>query len=246
MRDPSIVLLLLAAAAPLARGEDARPNPMDEPLRLVALAKASYAKVADYQCVLIKREKLDGDLGPNQVIDLKVRSAPFSVSMRWTEPKPSDGQEVCYVAGKNDGKMRVKPGGLLGSIGFVSIDPEDPRAKRTSRHPVTRAGIGHVIDAAEKGWSEERAWGVTDVRVGVFLYAKRKCTRVEITHPTPAGGKFLHHKNVVFFDLATALPIRVENYDWPAKPGLPPDLVEVFSYVNLRLNVALPDATFQR
>jgi hypothetical protein len=245
MREPAIICLLLLTT-PLARAEDAKPNPIDEPLRLVARAKAAYAKVADYQCILIKREKIDGTLGPNQVIDLKVRSAPFSVSMKWSEPKANEGQEVCYVRGKNDGKMRVKPAGLLGSIGFVSIDPEDPRTRKTSRHPITRAGIGHVIATAEKGWSEERKWGLTDVKVGTFLYAKRKCTRVEMTHATPAGGKFLNHKNVVYFDQATALPIRVENYDWPAKAGDAPDLAEVFSYVNLRLNVSLPDSTFDR
>ena len=245
MRNQTLVCLLLLAACPLVRAQAVRPNPMDEPLRLVALAKAAYAKVADYQCILIKREKFDAELGPNQVIELKVQAAPFSVHMKWNEPKASEGQEVCYVAGKNDGKMRVKPPGLLGSIGFVSIDPEDPRTKKTSRHPITRAGIGHVIEAAAAGWQEERKWGMTDVKVGAFLYAKRKCTRVEMTHATPAGGKFLHFKNVVYFDQETALPIRVENYDWPAA-GQKPQLLESFSYVNLKLNVGLADSLFKR
>lgn len=243
MRFPAIVCLLLAA--PLAHGQ-APPSAMDQALRLVAMARAAYAKVADYQCVMIKQERLDGTLGPNQVIDLKVRAAPFSVTMRWAEPKESEGQEVCYVAGKNDGKMRVKPGGLLGSIGFVSMDPADPRVKKTSRHSITQAGLGHIIETAAAGWAEEKKWGMTAVKLGVFEYAKRKCYRVEMTHDTPAGGRFLHHKNVLYFDQLTALPIRVENYDWPAKPGVAPELLEVFSYVNLRLNVALPDSTFER
>lgn len=244
MRELAIVSLLILTAVPL-HAEDARPSPMDEPLRLVALARASYAKVQDYQCVLIKREKLGTELGPNQVIDLKVRTAPFSVSMLWSEPRLSAGQEVCYVAGKNDGKMRVKPAGLLGAVGFVSVDPDDARARRTSRHPITRAGIGNVIDIAAAGWAEEAKWGLTEVKTGEYLYAKRKCTRVEMTHAAPAG-RFTHYKNVLYFDQATALPIRVENYAWPAASGQPADLVEVFSYVNLRLNVSLPDAPFQR
>ena len=190
---------------------------MDQALRLVTMARVAYAKVADYQCILIKQEKIDGTLGANQVIDLKVRCAPFSVNMKWMEPKTSEGQEVCYVAGKNDGKMRVKPGGLLGSIGFVSVDPEDPRTKKTSRHPITRAGIGHVIETAAAGWAEERKWGLTEVKLGVFVYAKRKCYRVEMTHATPAGGKFLHHKNIVYFDQVTALPIRAAKLTPGAK-----------------------------
>lgn len=246
MRDLAVVCVLFAVVAPAARAADGKPSPMDEPLRLIAAARASYAKVRDYQCILIKREKMEAELGPNQIIDLKVRAAPFAVNMRWMEPKVSEGQEVCYAEGKYDGKMRVKPAGLLGSIGFVSLAPDDARARKTSRHPITRAGIGNLIEMCGKGWEVEKALGATVVKVGAYTYAKRRCTRVEMIHPTSAGGKLLHYKNIVYFDQATALPIRVENYDWPAQPGAAPELVEVFSYVNLRLNVTLPDSTFER
>jgi hypothetical protein len=237
-----------APARPAAVKDKAVPTTtsLAEPLALVAKAKKAYAKVRDYSCTLVKREKVDGTLTPNHVIALKVRTSPFSVDMSWQEPKALAGQEVCYVTGKNNGEMRVRPAGLLGALGFVSISPDDERAKKTSKHRITEAGIGWVIEQYAKGWEMERKLGKTRVRVSTYQYAKRRCTRVELIHPTRAGGKLLYHRNVVYFDQQTHLPIRVENYDWPAKPGQPDELAEVFSFVNLRLNIDLPDSTFER
>jgi outer membrane lipoprotein-sorting protein len=223
-----------------------RADPLDEPLRLVARAQAAYAKIKDYSCTLIKRERLEGELSPNNVITLSIRKEPFSVSMVWQEPKASEGQEAVYVTGKYDGKMRVKMGGLLGSIGFVTLALNDPRVRRESRHKLTEAGIGALIDRCAAGWVKERQWKQTQVRVGTFTFAKRKCSRVELTHASRAGGKFRNYRNVVYFDQQTGLPIRVENYDWPEKATDRPPIVEVYSYVNLRLNPKLSDEVFDR
>jgi hypothetical protein len=227
-----------------AKGKPA--DPMKEPLRLIARARAAHAKLTDYSCTLIKRERLEGELTPNHVITLKVRKEPLSVSMVWQEPKDSEGQEVVYVAGKYDGKMRVKMGGFLGSIGFVSVPIDDPRTLKVSRHKVTDAGMGPLIERFARGWEIERQIKQTQVRIGTFTYAKRKCTRVELTHRSRAGGKLKHFRNVVYFDQETGLPIRVENYDWPDKEGEKPALGEVYSYVNLRLNPGLPADVFDR
>ena len=115
--------------------------------------KDAFAKVKDYSCRLVKRERLEGELSPNHVIDLKVRNDPFSVSMVWQEPKDLQGQEVVYVAGKNDGKMLVKPGGVLGSVGFLALPIDDPRTRKTSKHKITEAGIGNLIEKCEAGWT---------------------------------------------------------------------------------------------
>jgi hypothetical protein len=257
-------LLLLAAglaarqkAPPAAAPQESKPvavrqaavqdgDPLAEPLALAARARKAYAGVRDYSCTLIKRERMDGTLSPNHVIAFKMRTGPFSVAMRWVEPKSLVGQEVCYVAGKNNGDMRVKPPGLLGAIGFLSLSPDDEHAKKTSKHPITDAGIGQVIERCAAGWEVERTLNRTKVSIGTFQYAKRRCTRVELLHTDPAGGRLLHQRNVVYFDQETHLPIRVENYDWPKVPGAMPEVDEVYSYVNVRLNVQLPDEVFNR
>ena len=111
---------------------------------------------------------------------------------------------------------------------------------------MTDAGIGNLIERCGRGWEKERQWKQTQVLIGTFTFAKRKCTRVELTHPSRAGGKFKHYRNVVYFDQQTGLPIRVENYNWPDNPADKPALAEVYSYVNLRLNANLRDDVFER
>jgi hypothetical protein len=238
------LIVLLPGVVPAQAPKKA--DPFEEPLKLIAGARAAYAKIKDYSCTLIKRERIDGVLSPNHVVTLRVRKEPFSVSMLWQEPKDSEGQEVVYVAGKYDGKMRVKASGLLGALGFLTLATDDPRTRKESKHKVSEAGIGNLLEQFGKGWEAEQKWKQTQVRIGTFTFAKRKCTRVELTHPSPANGRFKHHRNVVYFDQQTSLPIRVENYNWPDKPGDRPSLAEVFSYVNLHLNPNLPDSVFER
>ncbi len=101
---------------------------MDEPLRLITDARVQFEKVTDYTCTLVKKERIDGKLTPDNVIAMSVHNEPFSVDLRWIEPKNMTGQEAIYVCGRNNGNMRVKSAGFLGAIGFVSIEPTDPRA----------------------------------------------------------------------------------------------------------------------
>ncbi len=221
-------------------------SPLDEPLRLVGEAKKAFAEVRDYTCRLVKRERIDGRLQAQTIMVMHVRSAPFSVYFRWLEPQALVGQEACYVAGRNGGKMRVRPRGFLGAVGFVSLDPNDPRVRENSRHVITEAGIGHLIEQFTAGWDQERRWGLSQVQIAEYEYDHRRCIRVEVVHPTNPDQRFLHHRDVVFFDKETHLPIRMEAYDWPRRPGDPGDLLETYSYTSLRLNVGLTDEVFNR
>jgi hypothetical protein len=239
------VLLLAAGPGERGRAEAPKVSPFKEPLALMHRAKAAYAKVDDYTCLLIKREKLGDKMTPDNVIEMKLRKSPFSVAMKWQQPKSLSGQEAYYVAGLHDGKMRAKPAGFLGAIGYITIPVDDARAKKTARHPITCAGIGHAIEEAVRNWEADLKSGASaTVKIDTYTYAKRKCTRLEISYPE--RGKRNYAKNIFYFDQATHLPIRVENFAWPAKAGGQPELVEVYSYVNMRLNVGLTDATFKK
>jgi hypothetical protein len=223
-------------------------HPLDEPLRLMAQARTSYQKVRDYICLVVKREQIKGRLSPNHVLLMKARTAPFSVYLRWQEPSDLKGQEACYVTGRHDGKIRVRAPGLLAAVGFVSIAPDDPRVLERSRHSITEAGIGNVIERLERGWQSERRADLTQVRLGVFEYNKRRCTRVETIHPTNPDRSFHYYRSVVYFDHEHHLPVRVECYDWPSSTPAtgPGELVEVFSFLNVQLNVGLGDEVFRR
>ncbi|MHB1424421.1 MAG: DUF1571 domain-containing protein [Gemmataceae bacterium] len=230
-----------AATAPAAAA-----SPMDEPLRLIREAQQAYQNVRDYTCLLVKRERVNGALPPDNVMEMKVRTQPFSVYLRWLQPRSEAGQEVCYVAGKNDGKMRVHPKGMLGSVaGFVSLDTNDPRVRQSSKRSITEAGIGNAIDRFSRAWENERRLNLTtQVQVAEYEYNRRRCVRVETIHPTNANGHFLYFRDVVYFDKETHLPVRLEFYDWPRQIGDTGQLVEVYSFANMKLNVGLGDEVF--
>ena len=220
-------------------------NPMDEPVRLINEAAQAYAAVQDYTCLFVKREQIQGRLQPDHLISMNVRTRPFEVYLRWLGPANVAGQEVCYVPSKNPGEMRIHATGVRGAFGFVSIKIDDPRVAQSSRHPITEAGIGRLIERYQQRWSAERDLGKTQVRIGEYDYNRRRCVRVECTHPDMSSGQYYAYRTVIYFDKQTRLPIRVESYDAP-RPGGPPtlDLVESYSYVDLKLNVGLNEAVF--
>ncbi|HTU91208.1 MAG TPA: DUF1571 domain-containing protein [Gemmataceae bacterium] len=235
-----------SAPRPMDVAAPAAASPMDKPLRLIHEAQTAYQNVRDYTCLLIKRERINGKLPPDNIIEMKVRTQPFSVYLRWLQPRGEAGQEVCYVAGKNDGKMRVRPKGMFGSFaGFVSLDLDDPRVRQTSRRNISEAGIGNMIERFARAWENERRLNLTtQVQVAEYEYNRRRCMRVETIHPNNAGGHFLYCRDIVYFDKETHLPIRLEFYDWPRVAGDPGQLVEVYSFANMRINVGLTDEVF--
>jgi hypothetical protein len=218
---------------------------LDLPLQLIAEARHSYRGVSDYTCLFVKKEFLHGQLQPEHLIDMRVRTQPFSVYLRWLSPAVRVGQEACYVAGQNNGMLRAHSKGLLGVAGFVSIDPRDPRALQDNRHMITEAGIGNLIERFGRAWELENRLNRTQVQVADYEYNNRRCTRVEILHPENADNHFQFYRSVIYFDKEHHLPIRVDNYD-PPRSAAERDgvLAESYSYADLRLNVGLSGATF--
>src|SRR5208283_1741648 len=97
---------------------DATPA-LEQAIALLTDARLHFQNVQDYECRLLKRERVNGVLLPECVMTLKVRKQPFSVYLRCESPDSEQGQEVCFVDGRNQKMMRVHPAGLLGIVGFV-------------------------------------------------------------------------------------------------------------------------------
>jgi len=71
----------------------------------------------------------------------------------------------------------------------------------------------------------------------------RVCTCIEVVHPVPRRN-FLFHLARIFVDKELNLPIRYESYDWPPKAGAEPQLLEEYTYQNLKLNNGFTDLDF--
>lgn len=202
--------------------------------------------VADYQAIMVKRERIDGELKEPEFMKLKIRnrrqneagSVPFSVYMRFLKPKSVRGREVIFVEGQNAGKLLAHESGLLGVTTF-HLDPTGPLAMRSSRYPIYDAGIENLVMKLIEKAERDKAAG--DCQVEFTDNAKvndRECTKVKVIHPEQ---KAPYDFNVaeVFIDNELKVPIRYAAYVWPKQPGGEPELLEEYTYLKLELNVGL-------
>jgi hypothetical protein len=246
-RIAALLTIAFAIAPVLAQGQTPAGREIDQALAWIQDAKRNYTAVRDYTGTLVTRERIKGKLSDENIIELKFK-VPFSIYMRWISPQASRGTEVAFVYGKNNNKMRVHSNkvGEGKLFGFVSIDVNDPRVLETSRHTIIEAGIGNLIERTHKAWMLDKSLGKTDTRISEIQFNNRACYRIENIrrerHP-----QFYAYRSVLFLDKESKLPIRNENYDWPAQGGSPEgELMEVFSYLNLQFNVNLPDRDFEK
>lgn len=205
------------------------------------------ANIKDYSCTLIKREQIDDKVGEHEYIFMKVRHDPFSVYMYFLGPANIKGRECIYVAGRNEGKMTAHEGGLKGKlIPTVDLDPSGFIAMRGQRYPITEVGVrtltARLVEVAEA----DAKFGECDVKF--FKGAKvngRVCTSLQVMHPVPRQN-FRFHLAQVFIDDELQIPIRYASYGWPAAQGGQPQLLEEYTYLNMKLNNGFTDADFDR
>ena len=225
----------------------ARQAELDQPIAWLQEAKRNYSTVKDYTCTMVSQENVRGKLLEQNVMQFKLKTEPFSVYMRWLAPEKNQGQEVAFVLGKNNNKMRVKSNLLIQKVaGFISIDLNDKRVTEHSRHSIVEAGIGNMIEQHINQFQTDRKLGKTSVSVKDFLCNNRDCHRVELTR-LEKDPAFYCHRTVIYLEKASKMPIRLENYDWPRQGGAEGgELLEMFSYVGLLFNTGLKDADFNK
>ena len=218
---------------------------MDQAIRLLTEARLSFQRIHDYECRLVKRERVNGVLLQESLMIMRVREKPFSIYLRCESPSSDKGLEVCYVAGRNGGMMRVHPTGVVGILGFFTVDPHDPRVFEKSRHCITEAGIGNLLENTACYWEMERRLGKTLVRIADDELGGRACTRIETIHPDRSAGSFYGYRCLLWLDKVTHLPLGTETYGWPRAGGADEgDLLESYRFLEIRCNVGLGEAQF--
>jgi len=203
------------------------------------------ANVKDYSCTMVKRERIDGKLGEHQYIFVKIRHEPFSVYLYFLAPEDVKGQEVIYVAGRNDGNMLAHAGsGVRAMVGTVSLKPDGALAMTGNRYSVTEIGVENLAKRLVEVAQHDKQFG--ECEVNFFPNAKvngRICTCVQVAHPVPRRN-FRFHLARVFIDDELLIPVRYEAYDWPHEQGGQPVLMEEYTYMNVKTNNGFTDADF--
>lgn len=208
---------------------------------LLAEADRKLAGVDSIHAVFHKRERIDGQLQENNVMDLKVRRSPKSVYLRWQTP--NEGREVTWQEDLHDGQIVVRVGGWRRKIvPLLKIDPLSERAMQYSRRPVTSLGLWSFNARLRQFVEEDLARGSWrgELREDATL-SERPCycfTFVATTgHLAADKAAPQHQRVVIYIDKNLGLPIACELYGWPTpeSPELGP-LEESYAFSNLELN----------
>ena len=204
-----------------------------------ALGKASkaYESVRDYRATFQKQERSGAVLGPKETLLLKFQK-PFKIFMIWTNTYKK-GLQVMYERGKNDGKLVVhQPGLLLGLVSVILLDQDSPWVKEGSEsYDIEDAGLGAFLE----DFSAAVKRGVAEHKLEVAAAEEASGETMDVTF---AGSKenegFFAQRVQVHFDAVTALPDRMELFDWQNEP------MGIYAYEDLALNVGDEDAEFQK
>jgi len=255
LQKPNRRLALLVAcvavgatlAAPIQA--TAASPPTGHPLEpLLARIDASYqatAAIHDYQCMFIKRERIDGRLTPYEYMFLKIRHEPFSVYLFALGPQRHRGDEAIYVEGAHGNMVIAHTDGLRNRIaGTVTLEPTHTRLMKGNLYPITNIGVKNLLIKLVKLYRYEARFGECDVRNYADTKLGDRITDcVEVLHPQPRRN-FRYHITRVFFDRQWNLPIRFEAYSWPDQPTQPPPLIEEYTYTQLKFNQGFGDRDF--
>jgi hypothetical protein len=232
-------------------------HPLDKALLLAQESLNRFRQeIHDYTATLIKRERVGTTVLDYEYMYLKVRNArvhngrvevPFSVYLTFLKPAEVKGREVIYVQGRNNNKLIAHEGGVKGKLlPTVSLDPTSMLAMRGNRYPITQIGIENLmLQLLERG-NRDRVH--PDIQVEFRENAKindRICTTIVIRHPEQRPGMDFQIAQV-FMDNEFKVPIRYAAYDF-SKPGqTEPEVIEEYTYLNLKTNVGLTDRDFDQ
>jgi len=234
-----------ASAAPQLAPGQPNEHPLMPTLRWAYSGLGDLEKIEDYSATLAKRERIGGKLLDYEYMFIKLRHRPLSVYMYFLAPQAVKGQEVLYVEGQNDNNMWAHTVGIKDTMfGTVSLKPDGPIAMRNQRYPLTELGVLNMTRRLVEVGEQDIKYGECEVKF--YEGAKingRVCTCIEVVHPVPRRN-FLFHLARIFVDKEFNLPIRYESYDWPKEAGGAPELLEEYTYLDLKLNNGFTDADF--
>jgi len=232
-------------SAPALAPAQSNEHPLMPALRWAYSGLSNIEKISDYSATVAKRERVGNQISDHEYMFVKVRHQPFSVYMYFLAPANIKGQEVIFVEGQNNGLMWAHTVGLRDTlVGTVSLKPDGVIAMRGQRYPITELGILNLVRRLIEVGEQDIKYGECEVKF--FKGAKindRVCTCIQVLHPVPRRN-FLFHLARIFVDDELNVPIRYEAYDWPKEAGGKPELIEEYTYLNLKLNNGFTDSDF--
>jgi hypothetical protein len=245
----------IVAAAPSrligARRETAEQLARRDPWALARLGRQRYEReVRDYTCVFLKQERIGGELGDVQEIEVRYREDPMTVYMIWTrnadQVKRALFEETAdFVNDEGEKVARVEPAGVL--IRLIVSDILMPihgqRARQSSRRSIDEFGFRATFELLDHFNQLGADYGVLDLHYdGEGEIDGRPTYRIVRYLPYDGpGGTWPDAKMVMHLDQEWLLPTAVYSYaDREGKV-----LLGSYVHTRVRLNPGLNDNTFK-
>jgi hypothetical protein len=223
---------------------DAPKSGADALTAMLGDARTAVGKAKDYTCTFTRQELRNGTLSGEEVAELKVRSNPLGVYARFAKPETIGGMEVAHSAARKNLKMRYRPAGAAGAKGFRTLDLDDTKFLAENRHPVTDWTMAAVLDRVSTAIAREKTLNnPVEVYTAEYQFAGRNVIRYEVLTRRPHAFRAAY-RVLVYLDKETKLPMRYEAYDQPKSGGTTGDLMEAYSFSDLKANVGLGEASF--
>ncbi len=204
-------------------------------LALLKESKARYDEyVQDYTATFHKVQRINNSI-KQETLNLKFMK-PFCVYYKFI--KPDGGKEVIYVDGKNDNKLIGHLGGAISLIPISRwLKPTDPMAMAGNRYPITRTGIGNMLDSLISQYELAQENGDLEAYYMGIETLDGRPTHV-IMRRLPPGKDYVCYLSITNIDIETKLPVRNVSLDENF------DLLDMYYYENLQVNVGLTEKDF--
>lgn len=224
-----------------------------EPLTALKSLLADYEReVRDYRCTFIKKERVNGTLREEQVMEAKFKEDPFSVHLNWTALGGSLAQQAIYVDGKwigDDGEKmaQVQPAGKVLQLlaNRVKQNIYGASAKKASRKFIDSFGVANslrmIIEFSQKAYER----GELKLRyVGEGEIAGRRTFVIERRLPfTTEDGEYPDALLIVHIDQEFGVPAAAMAYS--SETPSDESLLGSYLWTDLKLNVGLADTDFE-
>jgi hypothetical protein len=126
----------------------------------------------------------------------------------------------------------------------TTIAPDSRIAMKDNRYPLTEFGVENLLSRLISVAEEEIAASM-EIDIALYENAKvneRSCTGIEVAHPREEDSERFHVAKV-YFDNELKVPVHYEAFAWPLDGGKP-QLLEQYTYEQIRINVGLTDLDF--
>lgn len=207
------------------------------------------AKIKDYSCVMIKRERIAGKLQDSSTLYMKIREEPFSIYVKYLKPDKKAGVEALYRKGYHNNQLLGHDVGLRALAGSLWLDPNGSLAMAGQKYPITDGGIPNLV----RKMMETVSLDMKNDPQGKETFVKfvedggnidgRPCIRVDVMHPVKRSC-YRFHRAEILLDKEWGIPVRYAAWMWPETPGGKPVLDEEFTYTKLRFNCGFTDWDF--